>query len=117
MSPDPSSYDDRDIELSPFLRDAYERLLAVLDILEAINNDEQAIDPDLPEAARPHWTKTVYEAESVVLLEIQQIAVESGPEDAKSRLVEFYYQRLPEKVNAFTKTNPIIPNSLEPYLE
>lgn len=119
MTPDPGRPHDPNPnpELTPFLRDAYERLLAVLDILEALEEGEPAMDPDLPSHARQYWNQTVYEAESVVLFEIQDIAVTEGSDKARVRLAEFYEHRVPEQVEAFSESNPVIPKSLKPYFE
>lgn len=99
-----------------FHHDAYERLLAVLDILEVIDEGGDVVDTDLPDEISKYWDAEIYEAESVALMEMQEAAVTTGNDAARERLSKFYTEELPEHIDESISGERLVPVSLRSYI-
>lgn len=73
---------------------SYERLLAILDIKEAIAENEPYSDPDLTATAESIWNEDVYMAEAEAIIECFQSVIEDEELDYSRCLQKFYFQEL-----------------------
>lgn len=73
---------------------SYERLLAILDIKEAIAENEPYSDPDLTATAESIWNEDVYMAEAEAIIECFQSVIEDEELNYSRCLQKFYFQEL-----------------------
>lgn len=105
-------------ESEPLLKAVHERLLDVLDILEAIEAGETYTDPDLGEAARTNWDHEVYQKEAEMLLTALFRTIDDPGRGIEDHVRNFYLEEAVETdANAVSAGDISPPASIANRLE